>query len=128
MVGFKIENFKSRPYIARKSGIGIPAVTTPSTGSDSTNQNQVKNENITFVNAYPNPATSTVTFSYSLQETVIQAELKIYELATGKYVKQVWLDKGEKQISVESLKPGMYAYTLLADGVSVSTKKLVIVK
>jgi hypothetical protein len=109
-------------YLARVTGMGIPTVL---------GENEELNERNKFsMDAFPNPAKATASISYSLPTSVRNADLQIYEIATGKKVKQMKLKIKAKlqEVSVADLNSGMYAYTLVADGVPIITKKLTIVK
>jgi hypothetical protein len=109
-------------YLARIGSVGTPAVLGGNEGFYEKSKFSIK--------AYPNPATSTVSLTYNLPETVKKAELKFYVIATGKVVKNLQIKVADKlmEISVADLSSGMYAYTLFADGVPVLTQKLAVVK
>lgn len=76
----------------------------------------------------PNPFKEETTISYFIPESVSKASLHIYNLQ-GKQIKQMNLsDRGRNSIVIKGheLNPGMYMYTLIADGKEVDTKKMIL--
>jgi hypothetical protein len=76
----------------------------------------------------PNPFSQNTTITYSVPEKTRQAVLSIIDM-NGKIVKQYNLEQGanrQQVISANTLKPGIYIYTLLADGVELMSKKMVV--
>ncbi|MDX5394752.1 MAG: T9SS type A sorting domain-containing protein, partial [Hymenobacteraceae bacterium] len=108
-------------YVARISGVGPPAVV-------GTAKALVKPA--TAIEAYPNPARDIVQISYNLPTGTTRAEVLLHELASGKVVKRLELNSSATQetISLVGFANGLYAYSLVVDGVPVATKKLVLVK
>lgn len=76
---------------------------------------------------YPNPASGAAQVKYILDPQVRDAKIVIYNIL-GNVVKEVELSKTstEVDISVQSMTPGVYFYSLELDGVKQSTKRLVI--
>ncbi|MFT5617499.1 MAG: hypothetical protein ACI85I_000722 [Arenicella sp.] len=81
----------------------------------------------TLFDAYPNPASSYVTFSYNLTDSNKTAELEVFNVI-GEVVSKVILDNQStrKELSVSNLKKGIYFYRLAIDGHKSSIKKLII--
>ncbi len=77
--------------------------------------------------AYPNPSNSTVSIKYILNEFAQNGKITFYDML-GKTVKEVELiDKqGTAKINVTDLNSGIYFYSFLIDGKTISTRKLVI--
>jgi len=76
----------------------------------------------------PNPFTVETTIAYSLSETVGGATLYIYDM-TGKQIRSYDLyDKGDSNITIVGgdLDAGIYMYSLIADGMLVGTKQMVL--
>lgn len=78
-----------------------------------------------FVNAYPNPATSTVSISYSNADA--NSQLVIYNM-TGSVVRDMTLDGSEgcMQVDVSSLPAGVYMYGIKSRANVYGIKKLVV--
>ncbi len=81
----------------------------------------------TLFDAYPNPASSYVTFSYKLSDDNATAELEVFNVI-GEVVSTMTLDKQStrKELAVGNLKKGIYFYRLAIDGHKSSIKKLII--
>ncbi|MEM9859957.1 MAG: tail fiber domain-containing protein, partial [Bacteroidota bacterium] len=78
----------------------------------------------------PNPFTQNTAIRMVLPETVVQADLIIYNLE-GKQIQQHLIsDRGNTEISLEggSLQPGMYIYALIADGKIIDQKRMILTK
>jgi trimeric autotransporter adhesin len=76
----------------------------------------------------PNPFSISTEIKIALPETTSQASIVIYNLE-GKQLKDLRVeDRGTTalKVSATDLKPGMYLYTLIADGKVVDTKRLII--
>ena len=78
-------------------------------------------------NAFPNPANSTVSMKYDINEFSQKGTIVFFDML-GKSVKEIALTdkKGTAKINVDDLNPGVYFYSFLVDGKAISTKKLVI--
>ena len=76
---------------------------------------------------YPNPASSDVSFSYTLGNVSQAAAVKIYNML-GALVKTVSLDtfSNTTKIDVNSLEEGVYIYSVMVGGKAVKTSRLVI--
>lgn len=78
--------------------------------------------------ATPNPANNSSRITYSIPANTSRAEL-IINNAEGQKVKQIQLNKsGLVDINTSSLSSGTYFYSLIVDGRSVDTKKMVIAR
>lgn len=90
--------------------------TLPTVGSSTLHQNA------------PNPFSEETTIAYSLSETVRAATLFIYDM-TGKQLRSYDLyERGDSKINIlgGELDAGMYMYSLIADGVLVGTKQMLL--
>ncbi|NTW25456.1 MAG: T9SS type A sorting domain-containing protein [Lentimicrobium sp.] len=78
-------------------------------------------------NAYPNPASSNVYFDYSLPSNTGNAQIRINNLL-GTTVREITLDKneGKAQLDVNSLKNGIYFYSLMINNSATITRKFVV--
>jgi hypothetical protein len=76
----------------------------------------------------PNPFSENTKISFSLQESVKSAVLIIYDM-NGKQIESYPVkDRGNSSITIDknNLYPGMYIYTLIADGKSIDTKRMIL--
>lgn len=79
----------------------------------------------------PNPAgLGKVEIPYSISESIQQAEIQVFELATGRLIYNIDVKDNHGNASIETLelKSGMYGYRLLVDGKPVDNKKMVVLK
>lgn len=79
--------------------------------------------------AYPNPAIDNTNIYYSLARNTRSAQIKIFNML-GAEVKNYQLSdsKGTLKITVTGMKPGVYFYSLVADGKSTASGKFMITK
>ncbi len=77
--------------------------------------------------SYPNPTTNEAEISYSIPHTQ-SAELVIRELMRGSIVRKHPVNVHDQRIvvSVSDLEAGVYTYSIVADGVIIGTRKLVV--
>ena len=78
----------------------------------------------------PNPFSESTTIEVTVPESTRTAAIFIYDMS-GKQEKQISIsERGKVSVSVtsEGLTPGMYLYSLIADGKVVSTKKMILTK
>jgi hypothetical protein len=76
----------------------------------------------------PNPFSQATQIGYFLPETINSATLNIYNMS-GAPVKTIQIfQKGKGSITINGaeLNPGMYLYTLIADGKEVDTKRMIL--
>jgi len=76
----------------------------------------------------PNPFTQNTTISYSLLQTTQKANLYIYNM-NGNQIKNIPIyqkGKGTITINGSELTPGIYLYSLIADGKEVDTKRMIL--
>lgn len=76
----------------------------------------------------PNPFNTTTTIECTLQESVASAVICIYDLQ-GKQVHRMAIhERGivNAVLDASSLQPGMYIYTLIADGTEIDSKRMII--
>ena len=88
---------------------------------------QAKATNLS-LSAYPNPAVNNVKVSYSIPANYSNAEISVRNMV-GKTVKTIPAKIGVKSvmnINTAELPNGVYFYSIIADGVTISTKKLVV--
>jgi hypothetical protein len=79
------------------------------------------------LSCYPNPSSEQTTINYELSSTVNKAELVITDML-GKEIRkdQINQSKGKIILQKGQLKPGMYFYSLVANGKIIKTNKLAI--
>lgn len=77
----------------------------------------------------PNPFNNTTTINFDLPSEAISSVLHIFDF-NGKLVKTIVIEKSESQyiLNTNSLKSGIYAYSLVIDGVVVDTKTMVLTR
>ena len=78
----------------------------------------------------PNPFSEATTIAFTLPESVKDAMLCIYDM-NGKQLEQIIIsERGASSVQIEGYKfsAGMYLYSLIADGVVVDTKRMVLTK
>ena len=83
--------------------------------------------NVSFSDAYPNPATNMVNIDYNLNNNASSASVKVINLL-GSVVKTANLSVGSNKVSfdVSDLTQGVYFYSIIVDGNIYQTKKLII--
>ncbi len=84
-------------------------------------------ESVKFGNAYPNPASSLVSFEFDIPEFSGDARIKIFNLL-GQSLAEKKIDQksGIVNIPVDHLKEGVYFYSLVIEDQNVVSKKLII--
>jgi hypothetical protein len=78
----------------------------------------------------PNPFSANTLIKYSLSNEIATASLMIFDMQ-GKLIRTIPINgKGEGSVTIEgsSLTPGMYIYTLIANGNEVDTKRMILTK
>lgn len=91
------------------------------------NATEIESDNTLYQNA-PNPFSQSTVIEYFVKESVSDARVCIYNM-NGVQLKSIKIaDNGAGRISINSkdLKAGMYLYSLIADGVLVDTKRMVL--
>ena len=76
----------------------------------------------------PNPFKEQTTINYYLSEKVNSASLVIFDM-NGRQIKRYAIaGKGEGKVEINGgeLYPGMYIYTLIANGKEVDTKRMIL--
>jgi hypothetical protein len=73
----------------------------------------------------PNPFTTATTITYRIGTNFTRAQLGVYD-RTGAELKlfEITDANGVVRIEADTLKPGMYLYSLIIDGIAVDTKKM----
>ena len=80
-----------------------------------------------FSNAYPNPASSTVSFDYNMPYDVNSASIAIYNMMGQEVVRQNLSIGGSRaDINVSDLNEGVYFYSLIVNNKTVKTNKFVV--
>jgi len=88
---------------------------------------EITDEPVLYQNT-PNPFSKTTSIAYYLPESTKLATLYIYDMQ-GNPKKEISIhDKGRSSITIDgnSLFQGLYLYTLVADGVEVDTKRMIL--
>jgi hypothetical protein len=87
----------------------------------------VKEDKLVFKGPYPNPASQMTSFEYNLPSTANSARL-IIRNSLGVEVENSMLDNqsGKKSINVSSYPSGIYFYTLVVDGKTIQSKKIIV--
>ncbi len=97
------------------------------TNTNSISESPVNTGNSLYQNL-PNPFTQSTTIEYTIDENVQNAMICIYDM-NGAQLKCIPLQitrSGNISINGNELKPGMYLYSLLADGQLIDTKRMVL--
>ena len=89
--------------------------------------NDISKSDISFSNAFPNPASSIITFTYALPKQCTSAKISIRNIL-GASIEEVLLNNlnGEKTINISEFKNGIYFYSLIVDEKVFYTRKLII--
>ena len=102
--------------------------------SESGNNNRSVRQNsehvsarLTVQEAYPNPAQNEITLEYTLHAQTREAKVVFYNVL-GANVAEFDMPKRENklEISVAKLNPGIYFYTVSADGINEITRRLIV--
>jgi len=83
---------------------------------------------VKFSGAYPNPATSTVSFDYSFPPSALAgAKMEIHDLL-GSVVRNIPFEdaQGKLTVDVTGLNPGIYFYSVVLNNTAVQTRKFVV--
>jgi hypothetical protein len=100
------------------------------TTSEKGNESMLNEQQPRLYQNSPNPFNETTRIEYYLPETITKARLYIYNMQ-GRQVKNFDVRKtGRGSITLEgsSMQPGMYMYSLIADGMEVDTKKMILTR
>jgi len=86
-------------------------------------------EELTLLNAYPNPANRYIVIKFRLPENALSGTLSIYDI-NGRLMYSEDMEKPQECafIYVNNYSPGVYLYSLLTDNGERKTKKLVIAR
>ena len=76
----------------------------------------------------PNPSDGRISISFYIPDAVKNAQILVFDLKGIFHMNIPILSRGEGSIEINKgeLSPGHYLYTLLADGVKVGTKKMIV--
>ncbi|WP_235295975.1 T9SS type A sorting domain-containing protein [Portibacter marinus] len=102
---------------------------------DNTNETDIREDAIQIKGAklfqnIPNPTNQATTINYDLPKNIKTASINVYNVR-GKMVKTIAINsnkKGSVIMRARDLKPGIYVYTLSADGTLIDSKQMVITK
>ena len=100
------------------------------TTSEKGNESMLNEQQPRLYQNTPNPFNEATRIEYYLPETITKARLYIYNMQ-GRQVKNFDIRKtGRNSITLEgsSMQPGMYMYSLIADGREVDTKKMILTR
>lgn len=89
---------------------------------------QYLKDNVKFSEAWPNPASSNVSFSYSLPADLASVSHLVIRNLLGSEVKDISLEnsQGKLSFSITDLRPGVYFYSLMINNTAFLTRKLVV--
>ena len=78
----------------------------------------------------PNPFTESTLIQCDVVETVVDADLYIYDMNGKQIATYPITERGATSITIEgrSLEAGMYLYALIADGQVIDTKRMILTK
>jgi hypothetical protein len=79
---------------------------------------------------FPNPFNSSTEIGYSIPENSVESNIFVYDM-NGRQLKSYNLkEKGNNSISIgaSELEAGLYIYTLIIDGIEISSKRLILTK
>lgn len=78
----------------------------------------------------PNPWSSETVIRYTLPQSVVTADIYIYDMQGAQLKRIAALGRGESQVTLTAhdLKAGMYLYALVADGALVDSKQMILTK
>ena len=78
----------------------------------------------------PNPFTESTLIQCDVVETVVDADLYIYDMSGKQIATYPITERGATSITIEgrSLEAGMYLYALIADGQVIDTKRMILTK
>ena len=76
----------------------------------------------------PNPFTSVTVIDYTLPEDVTEASIRVYDLQGKQVLKADAAGRGRSSVSIDGsrLQPGMYVYALIADGVEIESRRMIL--
>lgn len=85
------------------------------------------NNEVSFSDPYPNPASNYVSIDYSLPPMVNEATIKIHNLL-GSVVKETRLmdESGKSTFNIDDLNEGIYFYSIIVNEETVKTKRLIV--
>ena len=95
--------------------------------------NSTKSENINTGQAVlyqnkPNPFTFDTDINFFVPDEIVEAVICVYDLQ-GIQIKRISIEnRGHSNIKIfgSELQPGMYLYTLIADGQEIDTKRMIL--
>lgn len=111
-----------KQLISKKGSGGLKSATL------STVVNPTDSQPATLDQNYPNPFNQSTQIGYYIPETTGTANLYIYNM-NGLQIKTIPIQtkgKGSVTINGSELQPGMYIYTLVADGKEIDTKRMIL--
>lgn len=78
----------------------------------------------------PNPFNQETRIGFNIPQEVTNAQLFIYNLQGNQLKNMTIAERGENQITIQASEftPGMYIYTLIADGKEVASKRMILTK
>ena len=78
----------------------------------------------------PNPFNNDSEIKMQIPETIITAELYVYDLNGAQLKSYAIQERGNSSVTIHGseLNPGMYLYTLIVDGHEVDTKRLILTR
>tara|TARA_B100000809_G_scaffold71156_1_gene68747 strand:+ start:657 stop:1424 length:768 start_codon:yes stop_codon:yes gene_type:complete len=88
--------------------------------------NEISND-VVKLNAFPNPAISSLTISYLIETNFDDAVIDVYDVLGQKMIsKGLNSSKGQVDLNVETLNSGVYFYSIKVDGQIFKTERVIV--
>jgi hypothetical protein len=122
-----VEAIKEQQALIEELGKDLKKLKKNLNNSGNGSSNNTSNDAILYQNT-PNPFDQSTVIAYYLPETIQKAVLYIYDMQ-GNPKKEIPIyDRGRSSVTIlaSTLYEGMYMYSLIADGVEVDTKRMIL--
>ena len=109
-----------------QAGFNIKSLNEVTSGTASADDDIL--QNTTLYQNSPNPFNQVTTIRFVIPEKVNRAMLYIYNMQGVQIQSHKISDRGHSSLEIQGavLKPGMYLYTLIADGRAIDTKRMIL--
>jgi hypothetical protein len=120
-----IEELKQQNKTIEKLSQEVEILKTTSINSFQTDKNNTLGE---LHQNFPNPFNETTTIKFKLSNSIRSATLYLYDLQGNQVKSYLISQSGEALITIKGseLQPGMYLYSLIADGKLIDTKTMIL--